>query len=61
QQIIAIDSNAKIISSSGYNPEDLMNASSPKGKSVFSGFLSKPFDIQTVSAKLREVMNPVDD
>ena len=57
QQIIAIDPNAKIISSSGYNPEDLMNDSLPNGESVFSGILSKPFDIQTFSAKLREVIN----
>jgi CheY-like chemotaxis protein len=57
QQIIAIDPNAKIISSSGYNPGDLMNDSLPNGESVFSGILSKPFDIQTFSAKLREVIN----
>lgn len=61
QQILDIDPNAKIISCSGYNSEDLANASESKGEPVFSGILSKPFDIQTISAKFREVINPVDD
>ena len=61
QQILNIDPNAKIISCSGYNSEDLANASESKGEPVFSGILSKPFDIQTISAKFREVINPVDD
>lgn len=61
QQILNIDPNAKIISCSGYNSEDLANASELKGEPVFSGILSKPFDIQTISAKLREVINTVND
>jgi CheY-like chemotaxis protein len=61
QQILDIDPDAKIISCSGYNSEDLINTSEPKGEPVFSGILSKPFDIQTISAKLREVINPVND
>jgi len=61
QQILNIDPNAKIISCSGYNSEDLVNASESKGEPVFSGILSKPFDIQTISAKLREVISSVND
>ena len=61
QQILDIDSNAKIISCSGYNSEDLVNALEAKSDPVFSGILSKPFDIQTISAKIREVINTVDD
>ncbi len=61
QQILDIDPDAKIISCSGYNSEDLINTSEPKGEPVFSGILSKPFDIQTISAKLREVINSVND
>ena len=60
QQILDIDPNAKIISCSGYNSGDLVHTLEPKGKPVFSGILSKPFDIQTISAKLREVINPVE-
>ena len=60
QQILDIDPNAKIISCSGYNSGDLVHTLEPKGKPVFSGILSKPFDIQTISAKLREAINPVE-
>ena len=61
QQILNLDPTAKIISCSGYNSEDLIENSKLKGQSVFSGILSKPFDIQTISAKLREVINAVED
>ena len=52
--VLNIDKNAKIISSSGYNTDDSLDLIN--GREIFSGILSKPYDLEKMSLMLKEVV-----
>ena len=54
QELLNIDMKAKIISSSGYNTDDSLELID--GKDLFSGILSKPYDLEKMSSMVKAVL-----
>ena len=55
QELLNIDMKAKIISSSGYNTDDSLELID--GKDLFSGILSKPYDLEKMSSMVKAVLD----
>ena len=55
QELLNIDMKAKIISSSGYNTDDSLELID--GRDLFSGILSKPYDLEKMSSMVKAVLD----